>query len=81
MEIIKGIIERTGVDDIIALVLVLVSSVIWLQGNDIPETLSVVTVMVVGFYFGKKYTERGVQAGINAVSPPPAPPYIPSDND
>jgi len=76
MDILRDIIARTGVDDIIALMLVMVSSVIWLQGQDIPETLSVVTVMVVGFFFGKKYVERGVQAGINAVNPAPGPPSI-----
>ncbi len=81
MDIAKGIIDRTSVDDLIAFILVAVSSFIWLTGRELPETLSVLTVMVVGFYFGKKYTERGIQTGIEAVNPPPAAPYIAGPED
>jgi len=70
MDIVRDVIARTGTDDIIALMLVGVSSFIWIGGADIPETLSVVTVMVVGFFFGKKYVERGVQVGIASTKPP-----------
>ena len=81
MDILNNILERTGIDDVIALMLVTVSSFIWLTGGDIPDTLAVLTVTIVGFFFGKKYTERGVQTGVNAVNPPPAAPYIADPED
>lgn len=81
MELLRDIATRTGIDDIIALMLVTVSSFIWLTGNDVPETLGVVTVTIVGFFFGKKYTERGFTAGVESVNPPPAAPYIADPED
>jgi len=81
MDIFRSIVARTGTDDIIALVLVGTSSSIWLTGGTLPDTLAAVTITVVGFFFGKKYVEQGIQRGIEAVNPPPAPPYIADPED
>jgi len=81
MDIFRSVVARTGTDDIIALTLVGSASVIWLTGGELPETLAAVTITVIGFFFGKKYTEQGVQRGIEAVNPPPAPPYIADPED
>lgn len=81
MELLRDIAARVGIDDVIALMLVTVSSFIWLTGNDVPETLGVVTVTIVGFFFGKKYTERGFEAGVRSVNPSPPAPYIADPED
>ena len=79
MDTLNKVILRTGTDDLIAMALVGVSSVIWVTGGDIPETLAVLTTTIIGFFFGKKYTERGIQVGIETVNPPLAAPSIEED--
>lgn len=81
MDIFRGIVARTGTDDIIALALTATSCSIWLTGGDLPDTLAAVTITVVGFFFGKKYTEQGIKRGIEAVNPAPAAPYIADEQE
>jgi len=79
MDILRTILDRTGVDDLIALALVGVSAILWLSGQEIPDNLSQMTIIVVGFYFGKKYTESGITTGMQSVRPALAAPLIEED--
>ncbi len=81
MDTLNKIILRTGTDDLIAMLLVGTSSFIWLSGGDIPETLGVLTTTIIGFFFGKKYTEQGIQTGITAINPALAAPYIAEEDE
>ncbi len=79
MDYAKSILDRVGTADIIALVLVFTSAFIWLTGQDIPESLLSVTLIVVGFFFGENTAKRTQAATIVALNPKPAPPSIPGE--
>lgn len=73
MDFLRSIVDRIGVADIIALVLVLTSAFIWLTNGEIPESLLSVTLIVVGFFFGENTAKRTQAATIESLNPKPAP--------
>ena len=76
MELLKTLVERIGVADIIALILILVASWLWLSTGDVPESLLSVTLIVVGFFFGDNFAQRNQARTIEAINPKPAPPLV-----
>jgi hypothetical protein len=76
METLQDIVNRIGVGDIIALILILVSAFLWVTQGEIPESLLSVTLIVVGFFFGESTAKRGMEAGAKAANPKPQAPLI-----
>jgi hypothetical protein len=81
MDYLKTVLDRVGTADIIALTFTFASAFLFVTGGDIPESLLVLTTTIVGFFFGKKQAEQTQAATILALNPPPAAPYIASDED
>ena len=73
---LKGVLDRIGTADIIALVFTFVSSFLFIRDGDIPEALLVLTTTIVGFFFGKRQAEQAQASTFAALNPKPAPPAI-----
>lgn len=69
--------DRIGTGDVIALVLVLVSSYMWISTGDIPSSLESATLIVVGFFFGDNLRKRVSADMVQALNPKPPQAYIP----
>lgn len=76
MDWLRGIAERVGVADIIALLLIITSAFLWLTQGEIPESLLSVTLIVVGFFFGENTAQRAQARTIETLNPAPPPPYV-----
>lgn len=76
MDTVNRIIDRVGVSDILALILVLTSAFLWLTSGDIPESLLSVTLIVVGFFFGDNIRKRSTEETLKALNPDPDPPLV-----
>ena len=78
---LQATLDKIGTSDIIAFVLVGVSSYLWIATGDIPESLLVMTTTIVGFFFADKRSQHQFAASEEAANPKPAPPYIADEQD
>ena len=78
MAIIERIIAAVNVQDVIALAFVGVVSFLWLTGQEVPEGLLNVTLIIIGFFFGDKNAQRASENTVALLNPRPAAPYIAS---
>jgi hypothetical protein len=76
MQILNRLLDSVGVEDIIALFFTGVVGFLWLTGQDVPEGLLNVTLIIIGFFFGDKNAARAQTRALQVMSPPIAPPYI-----
>lgn len=76
MSSIDRLIDQINVQDIIALFFVGVVGFLWLTGQNVPEGLLNVTLIIVGFFFGDKNAERAQARVIAQLNPPLAAPSI-----
>jgi len=81
MEILNRLIENVGVQDVIALFFTGVVGIMWLTGQEVPEGLLNVTLIIIGFFFGDKNAERAQERAAAYINPSPAPPYIADPED
>ena len=77
MEILNRLVSNVEVQDIIALFFSGVVGFLWLTGQEVPEGLLNVTLIIIGFFFGDKSATRTQARTIEALNPAPAPPSIP----
>ena len=70
------LVDRIAVQDIIALFFSGVVGFLWLTGQEVPEGLLNVTLIIIGFFFGDQNAQRAQERAIVALNPPPAPPLI-----
>ena len=76
MAIIERIIAAVNVQDVIALTFVFVVSFLWMTGQEVPEGLLNVTLIIIGFFFGDKNAQRAQDRTVEMLNPKPAAPYI-----
>jgi hypothetical protein len=81
METLNKLILGIGVEDIIALFFSGVVGFLWLSGQEVPDGLLNVTLIIMGFLFGDKSATRAQARTIEAINPPPAAPYIADPED
>jgi len=77
MDILNRLATNVGVEDIIALFFSGVVGFLWLTGQEVPEGLLNVTLIIIGFFFGDKNATRAQARALEMVNPKPAPPSIP----
>jgi hypothetical protein len=80
-ELLNRLIESVNVQDIIALFFTGVVGFLWLTGQEVPEGLLNVTLIIIGFFFGDKNAERATARAVQAMNPAPPPPYIAGEQD
>lgn len=68
---------NVGVQDVIAMAFTGVVCFLWLTGQEVPEGLLNVTLIIIGFFFGDKNAQRTQASTAEMLNPTPAAPYIP----
>ena len=80
-ELLNTLLEKVNVQDIIALFFTGVVGFLWLTGQEVPEGLLNVTLIIIGFFFGDKNAERAQARAVAQLNPPPPAPYIADPED
>jgi hypothetical protein len=80
-ELLNRLFEAVNVQDIIALFFTGVVGIMWLTGQEVPEGLLNVTLIIIGFFFGDKNAERAQARAALAMNPAPPAPYIAGEQD
>jgi hypothetical protein len=75
--LLERIVSNIAVQDVIALFFTGVVGFLWLTGQEVPEGLLNVTLIIIGFFFGDKNAQRATANAVTLMNPAPAPPYIP----
>ena len=72
MQILERLLKEVNVQDVIALFFSGVVGIMWLTGQEVPEGLLNVTLIIIGFFFGDKNAERAQARAVASLNPPPA---------
>ena len=75
-DFLNSLLDRVQVQDIIAVFFTVIVGFLWATGQEVPEGLLNVTLIIIGFFFGDKNAVRAQERAIVALNPPPAKPYI-----
>jgi len=81
MDILNKLVINLGVEDVIAIFFSGVVGFLWLTGQEVPEGLLNVTLIIMGFLFGDKSATRSQARTIEALNPAPAAPYIVEEDE
>jgi hypothetical protein len=76
MDTLERILDRIQVQDLIATFFSGVVGFLWLTGQEVPEGLLNVTLIIIGFFFGDKNATRAQERAMSTLNPPPAEPLI-----
>ena len=79
--LLNSLVEKVQVQDIIALFFTGVVGFLWLTGQEVPEGLLNVTLIIIGFFFGDKNATRAQERALLAMNPAPAAPYIADEDE
>jgi hypothetical protein len=74
--LLERVIAAVSVQDVIALFFTLIVGFLWASGQEVPEGLLNVTLIIIGFFFGDKNAQRAQANTIELMNPKPAAPYI-----
>ena len=80
-DFLNQLLDRVQVQDVIAVFFTAVVGFLWVTGQEVPEGLLNVTLVIIGFFFGDKSAVRAQERTVAALNPAPAPPYIATDED
>ena len=73
----ERLVSSISVQDVIALIFTGVVCFLWVTGQEVPEGLLNVTLIIIGFFFGDKNAQRTSERTVALMNPAPAAPYIP----
>jgi hypothetical protein len=75
-DFLNSLLDRVQVQDIIAVFFSGIVGFLWATGQEVPEGLLNVTLVIIGFFFGDKNAVRAQERALTALNPPPAAPFI-----
>ena len=81
MATLERILDRIQIQDVIAAFFSTVVGFLWLTGQEVPEGLLNVTLIIIGFFFGDKNAMRSQERAMAVLNPPPQAPLIGDEQD